>query len=522
MCTALRSPAPAPASAPASRSRRPQAEKAHRSSLRVEDGVDTGRIVQTAQRIIDTSLPVSRILAAAGDSAAAALLHLSKMRFGDPLRLLLTLADHDGAQALEHAVSVSLLSIGMARKLQLSADEQRAAGLAGLLHDIGELYTAPAWLVPGKRLLPHEWAHLVIHPRLGQMLVGELAAYPPAVARAVAEHHERFDGSGYPRQTPGRRISAPGLAVSAAEMIAGVLGKDSPLERAELALKIIPGEHARELVSAISRARRLQGPADPAAHHEAAGSEDPRRLSQPAAVLELGRQLQNGPGAKSPHAGNLLGRTLERILTIQRGFNSTGLDAYLNVNHGLSDEGMLGFEKAVATREIQWRLRDIARDLALHTGASPDEKSLFASLIALLDDDSDGELAHTPTAAPAPGGRADADLRCAQPILRVTRLRDLQQPGSDRTWVLSWSFRISSSKVDTAGCGGSSNRPESRTRAHGRRRSPRWRAGKPAGSRPTSGAGPRRCRRTSTVSRDRAGAPAAARAARPWKYAGTA
>ena len=59
------------------------------------------------------------------------------------------------------------------------------------------------------------------------------------------------------------------------------------------------------------------------------------------------------------------------------------------------------FEKAVATREIQWRLRDIARDLALHTAGSPDEKSLFAALIELLDDDSDAELTHTPRMAAA-------------------------------------------------------------------------------------------------------------------------
>jgi HD-GYP domain-containing protein (c-di-GMP phosphodiesterase class II) len=379
-------------------------KKTIESSLRAEDAVDAALIVQTARRIIDTSMPVNRILAATSDGAKAALAQLSTMRFGDPLRLLLTLADHDGAHALEHAVSVSLLSIAMARKLQLSADEQHAAGLAGLLHDIGELYTAPAWLVPGKRLLPHEWAHLVLHPRLGQMLVTELAPYPGAVGRAVAEHHERFDGSGYPRQTQGKRISAPGQAVSVAEMIAGVLGKDSPLERAELALKIIPGEHARELVSAICGARRLQAPkADPAAHDEAGGREDLHRLSgRIGAVLELGQQLRDGPGAKSPHASDLLERTLERILTIQRSFISTGLDAYLDVNHGLHEDGVLRFEKAVATGEIQWRLRDSARDLALHTAGSPDEKALFAPLIALLDDDSDGVLLHMPKAAPLP------------------------------------------------------------------------------------------------------------------------
>lgn len=373
------------------------------SSLRVDDAVDTALIVSTARRIIDTSMPIRSILEAAGGNAAGALAHLSAMAFGDAMRMLLTLADHDGAHALEHAVSVSLLSIGMAGQLRLSDDEQHAAGLAGLLHDIGELYIAPAWLAPGKRLLPHEWAHLVMHPRLGQMLVSELGAYPPAVGRAIAEHHERCDGTGYPRQSPGKRISAAGQAVSVAEMIAGVLGKDNPLERAELALKIVPGEHARELVSAISGALRMESNYHPAAHDDTAGREDASRLFRRiCAVLEQGQDLLDGPGAKSPHSRDLLAQMLERMLTIQRAFISTGLDIYLNANHGLNDvaDGVLKFEKAVATREIQWRLRDIARDLALHTAGSPDEKSLFASLTGLLDDDSDAEFAHTPKAAP--------------------------------------------------------------------------------------------------------------------------
>jgi HD-GYP domain-containing protein (c-di-GMP phosphodiesterase class II) len=379
-------------------------KKTIESSLSVENPVDTGLIVRTAERLIETSMPIERILSATGGTATA-LAQLAKLAFGDPMRVLLTMADHDGPHALGHAVSVSLLSICMARKLQLSEDDQQAAGLAGLLHDIGELYIDPAWLAPGKRLLPHEWAQLVMHPRLGQMLVGELASYPPAVARAVAEHHERFDGSGYPRQALGKRISAAGQAVSVADVIAGVLGKDNPLERAELALKIIPGEHARELVSVISGALKLEARPHQAANDESGGREDSRRLFRRiCAVLEQGQELLDGQGAKSPHARDLLGRTLERIQTIQRAFISTGLDAYLNLNHGLNDahDGVLMFEKAVATREIQWRLRGTARDLALHTAGSPDEKALFASLIDLLDDDSDAILLHTPKRAPAP------------------------------------------------------------------------------------------------------------------------
>lgn len=372
-------------------------KKTIESSLRVENAVDTDLVVQAAQRIIDTSVPVSRILRAAGATAPLEL--LAAMTFNDPMRMLLTLVDHDSPHALEHAVSVSLLSLAMAATLGLPAAEQRAAGLAGLLHDIGELYIAPAWLEPGKRLAPHEWAQLVVHPRLGQMLVAELADYPPSVARAIAEHHERCDGTGYPRQAPGKRISAAGQAVLVAEMIAGVLGKDHPLERAELALKIVPGEHARELVSAISGALRQEVRHAPAAQEEIKGVEGPQRLHRRiAAALDLGEEVLAGPGAKSPHSVDMLGQMLARLETIQRAFISTGLSHDI----GLIFDGVMLFEKSVATREIQWRLRDIARDLALHSAGSPDEKALFAGLIGLLDDDSDGPLAHEAKDAPAP------------------------------------------------------------------------------------------------------------------------
>lgn len=55
--------------------------------------------------------------------------------------------------------------------------------------------------------------------------------------------------------------------------------------------------------------------------------------------------------------------------------------------HLLGDaDGAMLFEKVVATREIAWRLRDIARDLALNTAAYPDEKAMFGAFIAILDD----------------------------------------------------------------------------------------------------------------------------------------
>lgn len=358
------------------------------SSLVAEGATDAATIVAHARRILDTSTPLRRIVGTArGGPDPLAL--LGSMRFGNAMRMMLTLTERDGPHALDHSITVSLLSISMAKQLNLAPDGQMTAGLAGLLHDIGELYIDPAYLKPGKRLQPHEWSHLVVHPHIGQMLINDLESYPALVGRAVAEHHERGDGTGYPRQLHAKEMSPAGQAVAVAEMIAGVLQKDNPLERAELALKLVPGEYAHQLLSAVSGALRSQESDTHASPVAPPCDESVGTLSRRiACILESGQSLRHSPKPKSARALELLERTMERVLTIQRAFVSTGLDAYLKLDHGLHDAnpGML-FEKDVATREIHWRLRDIARDVALHCTQSPADQLLFNSLIGMLDDD---------------------------------------------------------------------------------------------------------------------------------------
>ncbi|QYF95156.1 HD domain-containing protein [Massilia sp. PAMC28688] len=365
------------------------------SVLVAEGAADPATIVAHATRILDTSAPLRRIIGAVRGGGPTPLALLGAMRLGQAMRMMLTLVERGGPHALDHSITVSLLSVCMAKQLNLAPDGQMIAALAGLLHDIGELYIDPAYLKPGKRLLPHEWSHLVVHPLIGQVLIGDLESYPAAVGRAVAEHHERADGTGYPRQLHGRELSAAGQAVAVAEMISGVLQKDLPLERAELALKIVPGEYAHDLLSAVSGALRSQEQGSaPAAPGPAGEGVDTlgRRI---ACILEAGRVLQRSKAPKSARATQLLDRTMDRVATIERAFVSTGLDFYARHSHGLPDpDRSMLFEKDVASREIQWRLRDIARDVALHCSASASDMALFASLICMLDDD---------TSTPVPG-----------------------------------------------------------------------------------------------------------------------
>jgi len=75
----------------------------------------------------------------------------------------------------------------------------RALAVGGLLHDVGKLSVPDAILKKPGKLEDDEFAVIRRHPELGHELVGRVAAYPDAVRTLVRDHHERLDGSGYPR-----------------------------------------------------------------------------------------------------------------------------------------------------------------------------------------------------------------------------------------------------------------------------------------------------------------------------------
>ncbi len=366
--------------------------KPFESSIAVDAGVDGNMIANEAQRIVDSIEPVRSIIKSV-DGGLSPLQVLSDIRFGSAMSTMLTIIERGGAKALQHSVMVSLLSICLAKKFGLGSHDQTVVALAGLLHDIGELYIEPEYLHSNRRLYPHEWRHVVVHPRIGQMLIEGLENYPPAVARAVFEHHERFDGGGYPRQIAGEQISAAGQVVAVAEMISGVfLQQDKPLKRAELALKIVPGEYTHALVSVVSSAMQsVPHDLDPEECVAPTGEEKQRvrgLYEHIGAVLHTAEQMMESPQLKSKKAVQLLSDVMRRAGNIQRAFSSTGLDLCLDDDSVFFETRSVDilFETAVVISEIEWHLRDVARDLSLHgTALEPHETEALQPLITLLD-----------------------------------------------------------------------------------------------------------------------------------------
>ncbi len=106
-----------------------------------------------------------------------------------------------------HSVAVCALMVALARQLGLPDDETRAAGFAGLLHDVGKADIPLEILNKPGRLTDEEFAIVREHPRKGWERL-RAAGIDDAVALDVClHHHERYDGTGYPDRLAGEGIS---------------------------------------------------------------------------------------------------------------------------------------------------------------------------------------------------------------------------------------------------------------------------------------------------------------------------
>ncbi len=104
-----------------------------------------------------------------------------------------------------HSLRVSRFSVGIAKQMNLSAEEQREIELAGILHDIGKIGVPEAILWKPDRLNANEQSVMSSHPVKSAQIIGELSGLGK-VRKYVLHHHEYMDGSGYPDHLVGEAI----------------------------------------------------------------------------------------------------------------------------------------------------------------------------------------------------------------------------------------------------------------------------------------------------------------------------
>jgi putative nucleotidyltransferase with HDIG domain len=136
----------------------------------------------------------------------------------DLLALVAALNHHDPLTR-GHSERVRALSDLLAAQLQLDSEDREKVRWAALLHDIGKLRVPGEILRKPGKPTADEWAVLKTHPAEGLDLIrGPIADWLGEWASAIGEHHEQFNGSGYPNGLSGTDISYAGRLVAVADV----------------------------------------------------------------------------------------------------------------------------------------------------------------------------------------------------------------------------------------------------------------------------------------------------------------
>jgi len=117
---------------------------------------------------------------------------------------------------LEHSKRVSELCEFIAGKLQMSTTEIHRMRIAGLMHDIGKIGVPESILNKPGRLSAREWEEMRRHPETGFRILAASNEFID-ISTAIFEHHERWDGKGYPRGMSGESISLQARIISVAD-----------------------------------------------------------------------------------------------------------------------------------------------------------------------------------------------------------------------------------------------------------------------------------------------------------------
>lgn len=233
------------------------------SCLIAEDGVSTLSLVQSLQALVEGSSPLAAVV---WPHAARLQREVSRLPLHPVAQLLLTAAQAARPQSFDHAVAAMALNGALMCSAGGDTPEIRLALLCGLLHDLGEMYIDPRHgEAEAERELDFvSYQQLVVHPHVGRLLVSQLTQYPATVARALAEHHERLDGSGYPFALAGDSMSPLGRLLAVTEAALNAMRSEGDhLLHASVALRAVPGEFDMHWVGQISHIANRQPPLQP-------------------------------------------------------------------------------------------------------------------------------------------------------------------------------------------------------------------------------------------------------------------
>ncbi|EGY24763.1 HD domain protein [Desulfovibrio sp. A2] len=144
----------------------------------------------------------------------------------DTLNRLTLAAAYKDDDTGDHILRMAFYSEGIAAALGMHADGLRDLRVAAPMHDVGKIGTPDAILLKPGRLTPEEFAVMKHHTTIGEKILTASSSRVVRIAATIAgTHHERWDGSGYPRGLSSEGIPLEGRIVAVADVFDALTSK---------------------------------------------------------------------------------------------------------------------------------------------------------------------------------------------------------------------------------------------------------------------------------------------------------
>ncbi len=117
-----------------------------------------------------------------------------------------------------HSTNVAKYAVAIARDLGMSPTQLEEMHISAILHDVGKIGISEVIISKPDRLSREEFDIMKDHPAHGIRIL-EPIGFSPAIINAIYQHHERYDGKGYPRGLSGEEITLPARVLNVADTI---------------------------------------------------------------------------------------------------------------------------------------------------------------------------------------------------------------------------------------------------------------------------------------------------------------
>jgi len=130
-----------------------------------------------------------------------------------------------------HSVNVMALTLGFCFHSKISLPETKRLGLSALMHDVGKTEIPDRILKASRKLTNKEFKVMKRHPKIGESIIKFKNGLDVEIAQGALEHHEKLDGSGYPRGI--NHISFAGQLLGIIDCYEALTNEERPYRRAK-------------------------------------------------------------------------------------------------------------------------------------------------------------------------------------------------------------------------------------------------------------------------------------------------